>query len=268
MTDRGRLFGSALAALCGLSALLGHPSRSALGQAPAGTAVEARPLTLQAGVPPKVSAVLRTVDEQGSPPPGFDGGGVFSNDGRDGNQVLPRASADGRAIRYSVWDVNRKAPGRGRGPERLVTGSDGAAYYTGDYFRTFVAIRGPRAAAPPRAAPVPATATARPAARVRPEAARLPAGAAAKVDKVLAYIEAHREPIPGYEGGRTFHNSGQDGEQALPRSDPSGRPIRYQEWDVNPKIPGRNRGAERLVTGSDGGAYYTGDHYRTFQRVR
>jgi guanyl-specific ribonuclease Sa len=34
------------------------------------------------------------------------------------------------------------------------------------------------------------------------------------------------------------------------------------------KAEGRNRGAERLVTGSDGRAWYTGDHYRTFTEVK
>ena len=47
-----------------------------------------------------------------------------------------------------------------------------------------------------------------------------------------------------------------------------GKAISYQEWDVNPKVHNVNRGAERLVTGSDGSAYYTSDHYRTFTKVR
>jgi guanyl-specific ribonuclease Sa len=97
-----------------------------------------------------------------------------------------------------------------------------------------------------------------------PEGVRLSPEELAKVDAVLAYVKAHGTAMPSYEGGRTFGNY----EGVLPRVDASGRPIRYQEWDVNPKIPGRNRGAERLITGSDGRAYYTRDHYRTFQRVR
>ena len=31
----------------------------------------------------------------------------------------------------------------------------------------------------------------------------------------------------------------------LPRRDKRGKSIKYQEWDVNPKIQGKNRGAER-----------------------
>ncbi|MGO9071466.1 ribonuclease domain-containing protein [Mycobacterium sp.] len=54
----------------------------------------------------------------------------------------------------------------------------------------------------------------------------------------------------------------------MPTTDGSGKPITYQEWDVNPKAPGQNRGNERIVTGSDGSAWYTPDHYGTFQRLR
>lgn len=61
-------------------------------------------------------------------------------------------------------------------------------------------------------------------------------------------------PLPGYVGGRDFQNR----ERRLPRG-------RYREYDVNPKIRGRSRDAERLVIEQrTGKAYYTGDHYRTF----
>jgi guanyl-specific ribonuclease Sa len=53
----------------------------------------------------------------------------------------------------------------------------------------------------------------------------------------------------------------------LPESGPNG-PITYREWDVNPNIKGVDRGKERLVTGSDGSAYSTRDHYDTFVRIR
>lgn len=43
---------------------------------------------------------------------------------------------------------------------------------------------------------------------------------------------------------------------------PSGR---YREYDIYPLVPGRNRGAERIVVDQRSGkAYYTSDHYRTF----
>jgi ribonuclease T1 len=61
-------------------------------------------------------------------------------------------------------------------------------------------------------------------------------------------------PLPGYIGGRDFQNR----ERRLPRG-------YYQEYDVNPKIRGRGRDAERIVIERrTGKAYYTGDHYRTF----
>lgn len=61
-------------------------------------------------------------------------------------------------------------------------------------------------------------------------------------------------PLPGYAGGRDFNNR----ERRLP-------PGRYREYDVNPKIRGHARDAERLVIEQrTGKAYYTGDHYRTF----
>lgn len=61
-------------------------------------------------------------------------------------------------------------------------------------------------------------------------------------------------PLPGYVGGRDFQNR----ERRLPRG-------RYREYDVNPKVRGRARDAERIVIERrTGKAYYTGDHYRTF----
>ncbi|WP_245581263.1 ribonuclease domain-containing protein [Propionicicella superfundia] len=44
--------------------------------------------------------------------------------------------------------------------------------------------------------------------------------------------------------------------------------VAYREWDVNPYTKGVNRGTERIVTGSDGSAYWTGDHYDTFLMFR
>lgn len=61
-------------------------------------------------------------------------------------------------------------------------------------------------------------------------------------------------PQLGYVGGREFQNR----ERRLPRGS-------YREYDVNPKIRGRGRDAERIVIEQrTGKAYYTGDHYRTF----
>ncbi|QGG39930.1 ribonuclease domain-containing protein [Aeromicrobium yanjiei] len=44
--------------------------------------------------------------------------------------------------------------------------------------------------------------------------------------------------------------------------------VTYREWEVNQYTKGVNRGAERLVTSSDGSAYFTGDHYGSFMLVR
>jgi len=82
----------------------------------------------------------------------------------------------------------------------------------------------------------------------------------------LAAVDAGRWPpddAPGTQGGRTFGNH----EGRLPAT-AGGQKVRYQEWDVNRKPDGRGRDAERLVTGSDGSAWYTDDHYETFARMR
>lgn len=81
--------------------------------------------------------------------------------------------------------------------------------------------------------------------------------------EVLAHVRQNDAAPEGYVGGREFQNR----EKRLPQRDPSGQRIRYREWDVYPKVQGRNRGAERLVTGSDRSAWYTKDHYATFLKI-
>ena len=100
-------------------------------------------------------------------------------------------------------------------------------------------------ASPPAAAPV-----------VRPKVAGRAAPAALdRARDVLAAIEQRAgAPLPGYVGGREFHNR----ERRLPAG-------RYREYDVHPRVSGQDRGPERLVVERNTGrAYYTGDHYRTF----
>lgn len=82
-----------------------------------------------------------------------------------------------------------------------------------------------------------------------------PATAPRKVYDLLKRLEDRGgRPLPGYIGGRDFRNR----ERRLPQGD-------YREYDVNPKIRGRGRDAERIVIEQrTGKAYYTGDHYRTF----
>ncbi|MGY4101405.1 ribonuclease domain-containing protein [Nocardia sp. R16R-3T] len=84
----------------------------------------------------------------------------------------------------------------------------------------------------------------------------------------LAEIDAGRWPdsanASGTKGGDRWMNRA----GTLPAKDSAGTAITYQEWDVNPKQPNRSRDAERIVTGSDGSAWYTSDHYETFTRMR
>jgi ribonuclease T1 len=86
----------------------------------------------------------------------------------------------------------------------------------------------------------------------------------AKVVKVYEYVKANHKAPAGYVGGRTFGNF----EHRLAATDAGGRKLNYQEWDVNPKVQGVNRGAERMITGSDGSAWFTNDHYKTFIPIK
>lgn len=80
------------------------------------------------------------------------------------------------------------------------------------------------------------------------------------VIQVFEYIQENQRAPSGYVGGRNFQNR----EGLLRKTDDTGSVIRYREWDVHPKKKSVNRGAERLVTGSDHSAYYTKDHYKSF----
>jgi guanyl-specific ribonuclease Sa len=82
--------------------------------------------------------------------------------------------------------------------------------------------------------------------------------------KTLEYVLKNGEAPPGVTGGRTFLNR----EKQLVKTTPDGKKITYQEWDVHKKVQGKNRGAERLITGSDGSAYYTSDHYKSFKKIQ
>ncbi len=81
-----------------------------------------------------------------------------------------------------------------------------------------------------------------------------------KAWSVLNRIDAKGAPLPGYKGGSVLKNS----QGRLPET-PG---VTYREWDVNPYTKGVKRGPERIVTGSDGSAYWTGDHYNTFVMFR
>jgi guanyl-specific ribonuclease Sa len=135
---------------------------------------------------------------------------------------------------------------------------------------------GPPPASPPTPAPAAGSTPASPpppgpAATPPTPAAPSPAASPpipAKATTVLNQVKASNgAPPAGYRGGGTFANDGRANGQVLPRSDAAGKPITYREYDVNRFQPGVNRGAERVVVGSDGKAYYTSDHYRTFTPI-
>ncbi|MGE0761059.1 MAG: ribonuclease domain-containing protein [Pirellulaceae bacterium] len=74
----------------------------------------------------------------------------------------------------------------------------------------------------------------------------------------LSRIEAN-ERLSFPRDGSVFQNR----ERRLPLK-PAGH---YREW-VHPTADLAGPGPQRIVTGKDGEAYYTPDHYETFQRIR
>lgn len=86
----------------------------------------------------------------------------------------------------------------------------------------------------------------------------------AKVFEILNYINEHQSPPNGYVGGRKFKNF----EGLLPKTSEQNKIIVYKEWDVNPKVKGKNRGPQRLITNNFGNAYYSDDHYKSFKKIR
>jgi hypothetical protein len=53
-------------------------------------------------------------------------------------------------------------------------------------------------------------------------------------------------------------------ENLLPQVDSAGKPITYTEYDRFPYTPGKNRGTDRIIIGTDGSRYYSADHMHTF----
>jgi ribonuclease T1 len=83
--------------------------------------------------------------------------------------------------------------------------------------------------------------------------AQLPPEAADTVDLIDA-----GGPFPEDEDGGTFENR----EELLP-DEPRGY---YAEYTV-PTPGSDDRGARRIVAGDEGELYWTGDHYRSFERI-
>ncbi|MFE7597490.1 putative T7SS-secreted protein [Streptomyces sp. NPDC057494] len=73
---------------------------------------------------------------------------------------------------------------------------------------------------------------------------------------------------PGFHGPKwwseTFSNDGRSNAYQLPTHEPSGKPIRYQEYGTYPSPDNPEPGGERWVFGSDGSSYYTPTHYQTY----
>ena len=76
----------------------------------------------------------------------------------------------------------------------------------------------------------------------------------------LDYIRNNGSAPPGYRS-REYANDGRNGTYILPDDAP------YHEYDIYSFTPGVNRGAERIVVGSSGTAWYTADHYHTFIKM-
>jgi ribonuclease T1 len=90
--------------------------------------------------------------------------------------------------------------------------------------------------------------------RVATDLTRLPP----EVADVLSLID-RGGPFAYAKDGTVFQNR----EGHLPKK-PRGY---YREYTV-PTPDAGNRGARRLVAGADGEVYYSGDHYRSFKRLR
>ena len=71
-----------------------------------------------------------------------------------------------------------------------------------------------------------------------------------------------KAPEDYYSGGNFLNREG-----LLPTTDKNGNDITYIEYDVNPFTTKKERGLERLVVGSDGSAWKTTDHYKSFERI-
>ncbi|MCX5385770.1 ribonuclease domain-containing protein [Streptomyces sp. NBC_00083] len=108
---------------------------------PAERALPAAAMTRAAApVPAAAVDTLAKIDAGHWPPsdaPGTQGGANWPN--QEGQ--LPVTGANGTQVHYRTWDVEAKQPGRARGPQRIVTGDDGSAWYTPDQYRTFTRMR-------------------------------------------------------------------------------------------------------------------------------
>jgi guanyl-specific ribonuclease Sa len=87
------------------------------------------------------------------------------------------------------------------------------------------------------------------------------------IDDALTHIDKGEKPPYGWKWGESYNNDPTRG-QELPPVDSNGNPIKYKEYYVKPEAGTNPPGSRRIVIGSDGSAYYTPDHYKTFWRLR
>ena len=80
--------------------------------------------------------------------------------------------------------------------------------------------------------------------------------------EILEWKKTGKAPEDYYSGGNFLNREG-----LLPTTDKNGNDITYIEYDVNPFTTKKERGLERLVIGSDGSAWKTTDHYKSFERI-
>ena len=92
---------------------------------------------------------------------------------------------------------------------------------------------------------------------------KVPQKAKDALEKIDKDPEAYLED---YYGGVEFNNRPNTklGETEIPNENIT----IYTEYDINPYKYGKPRVLERIVTGLDGSAWYTPDHYKTWYQMR
>ncbi len=75
-------------------------------------------------------------------------------------------------------------------------------------------------------------------------------------------------PRPNVRDPKPFVNDGRGGTPRLPGTDDAGNPIKYMEHTVNPRPPGGKLDGSRIITGSNGSAWATIDHFETWIRIQ
>lgn len=98
---------------------------------------------------------------------------------------------------------------------------------------------------------------------------RIPANIQNSANETLSYINRGTTP-PGADGNRkrkwgsTYDNRN----SVRPTKDINGNNITYKEYDIPNMRDSLGAGTDRIVIGSDGRRYYTGNHYDGFARIK